>query len=60
MIFVAFSYDLKAQQILHRGELLSEELSVKILQERLKSPEVSHYGMLFFFRLREILPVICS
>jgi len=47
---IAYSIELQtdlgkqAQEILQRGELLSEELSVKILEERLSSPEVSHYG----------------
>ena len=30
--------------MLQRGESVSEELSVKILEERLQSTEVSHYG----------------
>eukprot|EP00794_Sanderia_malayensis_P000181 gene181-794_t len=34
----------QAEEVLKRGEAIPEELSLKILEDRLKSAEVSHYG----------------
>lgn len=35
---------LKAHEILMRGEALPEELSAKLLMEKINSPEVAHHG----------------
>ena len=34
----------QAQEILIKGEVISEELTIQILRERLASKEVAHYG----------------
>lgn len=35
---------IKAQEILMRGEAIPEELSTKLLMEKINSPEVAHHG----------------
>lgn len=34
------------EEILLRGESISEELATKLVEEKIKSPEVAHHGML--------------
>lgn len=38
-----------AKEILLRGESISEELAVKLVTEKINSPEVAHHGMLASF-----------
>ena len=48
----------KCQEILYRGEAIPEEMVIKMVEDKINSPEVAHHGTLVLILLQKKTDII--